>query len=295
MSYLIAADYRKQIQDQNLQAVITSTPSIQSAAELAAQAECISYLVQKYDVKSEFTDTLPYDPGKVYNAGDRAYLSASAYSATATYALGALVLQAGQVFICTTTINAGEVFTPGHWQLLGNQFDIFFAILPAPLFQLGFIYDTSDLVFWKGHKYTCRISTQPYSQDVLLQFANTTSIPPNNVFPDDRRQGPTYWTDNGAYTAPAGSLLNLTYFTPGDNRNQQLVMFLIDITLYHLHSRIAPKNIPELRMDRYHAAIAWLKMAAKGTDITAGITRLQPTIRGSRFRWGSNIKTDNSY
>ena len=82
-------------------------------------------------------------------------------------------------------------------------------------------------------------------------------------------------------------------WTAGDNRNQQLVLFMIDVTLYHLHSRIAPNNIPQLRMDRYDSVIAWLKMAAKG-EVTADIPKIQP-LTGRRIRFGGAIKQTNSY
>ncbi|HUH35135.1 MAG TPA: phage protein Gp36 family protein [Moheibacter sp.] len=50
----------------------------------------------------------------------------------------------------------------------------------------------------------------------------------------------------------------------GDERNALVVLYMIDITLYHLHSNIAADNIPELRIIRYNAAKDWLKAVAKG-------------------------------
>jgi len=59
----------------------------------------------------------------------------------------------------------------------------------------------------------------------------------------------------------------------GDNRNHQIKQVLIDIALYHFHSRISPSNIPQLRRMRYNgdgdpektSAIKWL------TDVAHGI------------------------
>ena len=120
------------------------------------------------------------------------------------------------------------------------------------------------------------------------------NIPPPNVFPDDPVNGATYWGTGTAYSVPAGTLTtNTTYWTFGDNRNQSLVQVVTDISLYHLHSRIAPVNIPELRAARYRAAIDLLKMASEG-DITFDLTLLQPR-QGARIRFGSNIKNSNSY
>lgn len=255
-------------------------------------AECKSNLVQKYDVSREFTSTDPYSPQKIYNAADRVYLDAPAYAVQA-YALGALALQAGKVYICTTVINAGEAFNAAHWTLLGNQYDLFFASFPFPLFSLMGMYIRGNQVYWNGHIYTALASSIVYDQETLIQFGTTNNIPYSNIFPDNPNSGPKYWGDNGAYTVPIGSLLDTTKFTPGDNRDQQLVMYMIDITLYHLHSRIAPRNIPDLRISRYEAAVRWLKAAAKG-DVTAALPVLQPA-QGRRFRSGSNIKNDNGY
>mgnify|MGYP001057299711 CR=1 FL=1 len=43
-------------------------------------------------------------------------------------------------------------------------------------------------------------------------------------------------------------------FTPGENRDNLIVMIVTDVLLYHLHSRINPQQIPELRQSRYDEA-----------------------------------------
>jgi Protein of unknown function (DUF1320) len=83
------------------------------------------------------------------------------------------------------------------------------------------------------------------------------------------------------------------YWTKGDNRSQQLVAMMIDISLYHLHSRIAPQNIPELRVKRYDAAIEWLDKAVRGVVIP-NLPARQP-IQGNIIRWGSKTKLNNTY
>jgi phage gp36-like protein len=49
-----------------------------------------------------------------------------------------------------------------------------------------------------------------------------------------------------------------------DDRNPLIVMYMVDIALYHLFSAITPRNVPQIRMDRYDAAINWLKAVASG-------------------------------
>jgi len=78
----------------------------------------------------------------------------------------------------------------------------------------------------------------------------------------------------------------------GTARDPQLLNYIIDIALYHLHSRIAPRNIPELRITRYENAIAWLKMCALG-EVTPRL-EIQPTT-GRFIQWGSNEKNVNIY
>lgn len=79
----------------------------------------------------------------------------------------------------------------------------------------------------------------------------------------------------------------------GSDRDPQLLAYIIDIALYHLHSRIAPRNIPELRQTRYSNAINWLLMCAKG-DVTAKLTPIDPA-QGRRIRYGGNKKNINQY
>ena len=76
-------------------------------------------------------------------------------------------------------------------------------------------------------------------------------------------------------------------------RDSQILSNTIDISLYHLHSRLAPRNIPELRQTRYDNAIMWLKMCANG-EVTPSIERLTPES-GNRIRYGGNKKNINTY
>jgi phage gp36-like protein len=293
-SYLIAADYLKQIQDANLQQIINSDTTILESAQLAAEAEAKSYLRQKYDTLKELDATTVWDFTKTYQADDTVYLAATAYSDTDTYALNDLTLQAGKVYICTTAIVAPEAFNPAHWQLLGNKNEIFYGKLPQPLFDYLQVYKKGDQVYWKGNNYTCQIASGIISPGAAFQQGLITNTPVVNVFPDDPDQGVKYWGSPTVYVITSGILpTDDTIWVDGDNRDQQLVMYFIDIALYHVHSRIAPRNIPELRVNRYHAAIEWLKMCADGL-VTPELPILQPK-QGGRIRFGGQAKAQNFY
>ena len=62
------------------------------------------------------------------------------------------------------------------------------------------------------------------------------------------------------------------FFTEGDNRNPKIVDVTIDVLLYHMHARISPRNIPDLRRLRYDGddpsqrggAVGYLKQVQKG-------------------------------
>jgi hypothetical protein len=251
---LILSDYLRQITDVTLQQVISGNSYYQTSAELAAIKEVSSYLRQKYDVEAEFTETSPWSPAKIYKVADR-------------------VIK-----------DPDEIEEP----------ELYFVKSPYPVFNANQVYAKGDHVFWKNHTYTCLQATKVYSHEEALQFGTTGNIPNSNIFPDNPINGRLAWQDNGAYQVAAGTLLTEdSKWTKGDNRHPQLVMFTIDIAIYHLYCRIAPKNIPEARADRYNAAVAWLRMTAKG-DVAADIQRVQPS-QGNRIRMGSNVKNQNSY
>jgi phage gp36-like protein len=79
----------------------------------------------------------------------------------------------------------------------------------------------------------------------------------------------------------------------GLDRDPQLLQCILDIALYHLHTRISPRNIPELRETRYDNAIMWLKMCATG-QVTPKLTIISPA-QGMRIRYGGNPKNTNQY
>ncbi len=312
-SFIFIGDYYKQIQIDTLNQVTGSNQSILDSIQRAAVEECVSYLKQKYDVSTAFNPIIQHNTANVYKAGQTVYLNAPAYSSTSTYALGAQVLQAGNIYKCTTAITAPEAFTPAHWSLIGAQYDIYYAQYPQPVFNYKDIYAVGDQVFWKDKVYECKIPTGILDHQAVLNVGQAGTSITYNVFPDDAKQGAQYWGNGTAYLVPATTQIsNATYWTFGDNRDQKLLMTCIDIALYHLHTRISPRNIPELRTVRYmgepadretrgqrilyptYSALGWLQAAAIGNDITPELPVIQPES-GKRIRFGGNQKNQNTY
>jgi hypothetical protein len=291
MPFLIASDYKKQIQSDNLNQIVGSGTSILSSAELTAIEEITSYLIQKYDLTNEFQPLAAWDKSLVYKASNRVYLDAPAYVASTDYTVGQYCTNAGNFYQCTT--NTTGTFAPASWLLIGAQYQIYFVQYPFQTFDYTNTYVTGDQVFWKDKIYTAAFSTSMLSQNSALQYGSYQQLPLPNLAPDDVNALQRWGSGTDYSIAANTAITDTTKWTAGDNRSQQLVTYLVDMALYHVHSRIAPRNIPDLRVKAYDDAIRWLKMAGRG-EITANIPLLKPT-QGSRIRYGGNVKNVNSY
>ena len=292
MAYLRSRDYDKQIQADNLAQITSSDLGVKLLAEATAEEECSSYLVQKYDISKEFNGILVFSPTFAYDAEQLIELNYSLYSTTVAYQTNDLISNNNLCYICAN--NTTGIFNPSSWIFIGNQFDLFYAKTPQPLFNLEGVYNIGDKVYFKGNTYTCVIPTFLLNHNGLLQLGEYKNVPYQNVFPNDPINGRQYWGVPTSYIVTAGTLpTDLRAWIKGDNRSQQLLMCAIDIALYHVHSRIAPRNIPQIRQDRYNNAIDWLIKANTGT-VTAKLPRIQP-IQGRVVRFGGNIKNINTY
>ena len=60
---------------------------------------------------------------------------------------------------------------------------------------------------------------------------------------------------------------NAIFSAQGKDRHPLILMFAIDITVYHIFCQHNPYKIAKIRQDRYDRAIEWLKGVMKG-DIT---------------------------
>lgn len=345
--YIVLQDYDRLIQLDNLSQVIASDSAKRRKAEVAAQEQVLESLVQKYDIRSELTDTNPFDIGLYYTGGSRIILDFAAYNPLVQYLAvnKACVIFDGLAYIVKNdSANPAGTFVSSDWTLLGTQYDIFYVPYPYPLFNFNTgVYKVGDRTFWRGKIYQSLQSTGISNQQTRLQNINQNDVPPGNVFPDDPYAGPAFWGvgvdysfkgyvpgdsnsftawsaittyaagDRSSYAAALGSI-NVESLTSsnlnkiplsditnwqqiswvlGDNRSHSLVMYVVDITLYHLHARISPRNIPELRASRYDAAKKWLEDAAHGI-ITPSLPQNQPQT-GSRIQWGGKTPLESTY
>lgn len=274
MSYLILHDYKKLIQSDNLSQIIGADYSLVTQMQLAAQAEVVSYLRQKYLTSAEFTDTSLFAMNNTYFGKNRVYLDATAFSTTSTYALNSLTLYLGNVYFNTIAITVAGAWNPAKWQLIGAQYDIYYVSLPESEWDYYKTYQVGDQVWYADKTYTCVVAN--------------LSVQPN--------EHPEFWGTGTTFSTIGSDLYSgSSVWIKADNRNQQMVNMMIDVALFHLHSRIAPRNIPDLRVKRYDDAVAWLKNVSRGTDITADLPLIQPKS-GQRIRYGSRlVKQNNNY
>lgn len=312
MPYLFTNDYAPLIQADYLSQLTQVTPAKRLQMEVVAQAEAISHLRQKYDVTTEFTNTTVWANNITYNAADRVYLDASAYVAANSYVLGNLTLQGGNVYRANASTTGA--FDASKWDLIGPQYTLYYVSYPSPLFNINGQYKKGDVVYWNGKQYTNIQPTVTFGHEAALQYG-TYPLPSGNIFPDDPISGLQAWGAGVAYSVAAGTLpTDTSKWTQGDNRDVQMVQKLVDIVLYHLHALIAPRNIPQLRIERYtgnvdhiqpgvggtvypvYSAIGWLQGCARG-EITPNLPLIPTTNtqQGRRIRWGGQVRNINGY
>jgi phage gp36-like protein len=294
MGYLTTADIKRLIQTNNLNEVTGSDSAMVTYAEQAAITEVKSYLVQKYDVASEFRSFKICAPGVQMFLNDRMVITAAVYNPLNTYQYFEMCTYQNKVYYMSdSNAPATGAFNPAQWTFIQNDGTMVYldTLAAYPEFNIYNFYNVGDKITYADYLWTCKSKTLTIDEASALQYAEYANIPVGNQFPTATNQ--TQWTKGVQYSRQPWQA-SAAPFVVGDNRNQQLVNYVIDVMLYHLFSRIAPRNIPELRMERYDMAIAWLKNVAKGDDITADLPRLQPK-QGNRLRWGSNVKANNTY
>lgn len=283
MRFLRDLDYNRQITTGVLDQITGSSLLLLPEMELVAQAEVISYLRQRYDINSIFRNltTGTFNMSDTFYPGSLVEYSEATFDATATYVAGNRVVYSGNIYTSIAG-SSPHAFNSSEWTLVVADKLLYYVTPTKPLFVSGTVYAAGDQVTYTNfHIYTCTAATDG-TQD------------PTNT---------SYWTDNGLYSITGIKPTDATKWTQGDNRNALLVTFMIDISLYHLHSRINPRNIPELRMIRYDGngqnqtggAIGWLKRVASG-DINADLPELLIATRNYSIMYGSAApKSTNTF
>jgi hypothetical protein len=155
-----------------------------------------------------------------------------------------------------------------------------------------------ELVFltapnWAHQLYTVGETVNFDNEKIYRCILNTTTSG-NNENPNNA----TYWELIGSndtlylvdVTNTAEKLNDVSFFTENDPRDALLIRLMVDLMLYEIHSRINPRMIPELRIQRRDDVIKYLSSVAdprknidpgfplidfgddRGVDISFGVT-----------------------
>ena len=71
----------------------------------------------------------------------------------------------------------------------------------------------------------------------------------------------------------------------GEQRNQLVLMFALDITIYHIFCQHNPYKMSEIRKNRYERAVEWLKAVAAGKITIADAPRLPEEQQAANSPW----------
>jgi hypothetical protein len=331
MSFLRRKDYYSLIDTDSIDVITDTTSSFLTDREKAAQEEVSSYIRHRYDVKKVFKDVLTYSYSTQYYINDLVEWSETAYSATSTYSLNQRCSYSGNIYKCNTAGTTG-VWNASKWDLLAVNETLYYCAincigaLPSTSFTFTTNAYTTNHDTIKGWDKLSQstIYLKRRNKEICIYFsAADRNADTNKVgsfeynqegmdFPITAQVTPGQDDDNilSGFISIIGYISDLTewsvvasnYWIEGDNRNQMILQIMIDVVLYHIFSRIQPRNIPDLRKERYDGndpnqnsgAIGYLKRVQKGTvDLDLPVHNDQE--RGQVFSFGSETKQNFSY
>lgn len=193
--FLRLKDYERSIQLTELAEMLRAGgDNVRLINELSTLEEVQSYLRQRYDVAEEFADTVVYSPTTTYNGLALTYLDASAWSGTPPYSVNDLVLRSGNVYISIQAgTNQDPLTQPTFWKLLGAQYAFFYVTLPYAEFNYLTFYNVGDKVTWNNKVYQAIQDSPTLDEQTKIQYLQYSSIPRQNVFPDDPDNGAAFW------------------------------------------------------------------------------------------------------
>lgn len=305
--YLTDSDYNLIIQQSQKSQIIQNNTTTLLQMERVAIEEFSSFIRQRYDTDIEFSrNVVNWSPLLDYNPGDVVTILYPSWSHGVNYPIYTCVTYNSISYIAKDNINwSSPELTPAqdttNWAPLGWSNSFYNAAFPYPEFSYNGTYEVGDKVYWNGYIWTATSETIKWTSSNLQQYYIYSNVPQSNIAPDDIKNNASgqYWNNKTFYIVPAyasspGAILtDGTYWAVGDSRCQQAVMYLIDMTVYHLHRTIAPNNIPELRVKAYKDAIEWLKEVARGY-VAINFPQLSPKT-GTIRSFGGNIKFFNRY
>ena len=90
-----------------------------------------------------------------------------------------------------------------------------------------------------------------------------------------------------AYLRPRGIDITATFTAVGANRNPMIIMYMIDLVMYILHSNTAGRVMPKVRQDRFDAAIGFLEKVNSG-ELDPSLPKIDAISTDPIYRFGSD-------
>lgn len=329
MAFLRQKDYYSLISETNLNVVTSDTDSFLADRQRTAKEEISSFLRHRYDVNQIFKDVITFVLANTYAENDLIEWSETAFATDTTYNTDDLCSYSEKIYECKEDGVTGD-WVASEWTELADNESLWYARQP-----------TTDNLPSETFSYTQNAYTGKHNEitgwdkatDTILYFkrndkrvyiynstSNRTAGYPSEGYFDYDVEGAKlpitkkiitgnnetlggfidivgYIDDNQEWSVEATK-----YWTLGDNRNAKIVELMIDIVVYHTHARIQPRNIPEVRKERYDGndpdqkggAIGYLKLVQKGT-VQLDIPRHDDNQRGQNISYGSKKKINWDY
>jgi hypothetical protein len=309
--FLRNADYLSAIQSDNLLQIIENDWSNIYNDELAAQDEIEGYLGERYIMTDVFNPIQQFATSSIYNANQIVEYTEADYVTGSFYNPNDRVNFNSTIY--TNVSATGSTGSPGdgnwiaNWQIVCANDLLFYVTYPAPLWDSDKIYNIGDIVFYEGLTYSASRKHKeriPNHQEIdCIDHNVSVGMTPFRSSRDiSTLVVPTtaYWSTYGVtFSVTDVYPDDITKWTKGDNRNSQIKMYLLDIILYHVHCRINPRNIPDLRKERYDGngpmqlggAIGWLKNVWAG-KVSVKLPEFVPYV-GNSISWGADFYRNN--
>lgn len=321
--FLTNKDYSRRILTYDLQQLIMDSDdpnnsyprsldySVLYDVELQAQAQITSYLIKRYDIKQVFRPTTVFDINKIYTANNLVQVYAPAFISGNTYNVGDRIsYSAGTnqdfLFYCIQSGYTGNTPNLDTTYFSGGTIpngQMFYTSQPADSYLINNTYPIGSVVFYNDYTYTAKT----YSDNSVLREFNGTDVANDNgsgVIPSLTKDWDKYWIQSASKYTVQGIYPDQDTtgtWIMGDNRNQLIVQFMLDITLYHLGARVNPRNSVELWAIRYDGntplqtggSIGLLKKINAG-QMNLECPELLP-IQGQSLYWTSDARRNLDY
>ena len=135
------------------------------------------------------------------------------------------------------------------------------------------------MAFLTDNDYKVLISAEDLD---IVQSSDTTLRATAELIAEDEIKG---YINTTIYDA------DQTFTATGTERNNTVIKWMIDITLYHLFSGLPGSQLTEIRVARYEKAIKDLERLQKGmVDIGLLIYPEEDNNETGKLKWGSRTK-----